>query len=90
MQDTSGGDPRYIPEDTRKAMDVTDPVCDVEGHTPMMEVIWKKGEIGQKDWNDKWKCRDQKVLTYVGMYQPVGLGPPVSISAGLQFHKGIG
>ena len=92
VQDTSGCDPRYIPEVTRKAMDVTDPVCDLEGHTPMMEVFWKEEqrENGQKDSNDKCKCRDQKILTNVGMYQTVGLGPPGGICTGMQFHKGIG
>ena len=92
VRDISGCDPRYIPEVERKAMDVTDPVCDLEGHTPMMEAFWKEGEgeNGQKDSNDKCKCRDQKILTDVGMYQPVGLGPPGGICTGMQFRKGIG
>ena len=57
----------------------------------MIEVFWKKGEreIGEKNWNNKLKCRNPKILTDVGMYQPTGLGPPVSVSAGLQFRKGI-
>ena len=92
VRDISGCDPRYIPEVARKAMDVTDPVCDLEGHTPMMEVFWKEEERenGRKDLNDKCKRRDQKILTAVGMYQPVGLGPPGGISTGVQFRTGIG
>ena len=67
VQDTSGCDPRYILEVARKAMDVMDPVCDLEGYTPMMEAFWKEGERdnGQKDLNDKYKCRDQTILTDV-------------------------
>ena len=92
VHDTSDCDPRDILEVARKAMDVTDPMHDVEGHTPMMEVFWKEGERenGQKDLNDKCKCRDQKILTDVGMYQPVGLGPLGGIRTGVQFRKGIG
>ena len=87
VRGTSGCDPRDNPEVSRKAMDVTDPVRDVEDHTAM---IGKKAEIGQKDLNDKCKCRDQKILTADRMYQPVGLRPPGGISTGVQFRKGIG
>ena len=73
-------------------MDVMVPGCDVEGHTPRREVFGKTGgrEIGQKGWKDKLKCIDQEILTDIGLYQPVRLGPPISMSAGLQFRKGIG
>ena len=31
----------------------------------MIEVFWKKGEreIGEKNWNNKLKCRNPKILT---------------------------
>ena len=45
---TSGGDPRNIPEVVRKAMDVKDPVRDVEGHI-LGVVDYKKGRKMMRD-----------------------------------------
>ena len=44
VRDTSGCDLRNISEVTGKAMDVTDTVHNVEGHTQKTKVFWKKGK----------------------------------------------